>query len=396
MLSSSVPFAVSAAQPKVTWSENHLNLQLSPGGGDVRQVTFTSDHNLQNVTVESVPEIAGLVSVQPNTIATVFADQAQTVSLFFSIPAGTSFGLHEGTIHVRSGNQTIPQTLKVSIDVSQSVDLPSEIEPLSPAVISLSGVSEKDFNPSSSTIGLGISGSTFNTDPTTVEILINGIQVPADSVVITPTVITVPVNFFNDKNELSFFGFDAEGRIVHKAATLWAGNFTLTVSIKDENNQPASGALVTARLGDDKEVKATETSVNGSVLFHNLPNRTIVLEASASGNRIASVATNGGAFFEELKLKGFNAPSPIDNNDLSQGTAGWAIGTAPVQIIPHVEGTFVPLEDPTPLSAQSSSQQLSRAERAAQLAANPPGTSTTSPSPENLHFHLKREIKISC
>ena len=389
MLSSSVPFAVSAAQPKVTWSESHLNLQLSPGGGDVRQVTFTSDHNLQNVTVESVPEIAGLVSVQPNTIATVFADQAQTVSLFFSIPAGTSFGLHEGTIHVRSGNQTIPQTLKVSIDVSQSVDLPSEIEPLSPAVISLSGVSEKDFNPSSSTIGLGISGSTFNTDPTTVEILINGIQVPADSVVITPTVITVPVNFFNDKNELSFFGFDAEGRIVHKAATLWAGNFTLTVSIKDENNQPASGALVTARLGDDKEVKATETSVNGSVLFHNLPNRTIVLEASASGNRIASVATNGSAFFEELKLKGFNSPSPIDNNDLSQGTAGWAIGTAPVQIIPHVEGTFVPLEDPTPLSAQSSSQQLSRAERAAQLAANPPGTSTTSPSPENLPLSLE-------
>ena len=276
MLSSSIPFAVSAAQPKVTWSENHLNLQLSPGGGEVRQVTFTSDHNLQNVTVEPVAEIAGLVSVQPNTIATVFADQAQTVSLFFSIPAGTSFGLHEGTIHLRSGNQTIPQTLKVSIDVSQSVDLPSEIEPLSPAVISLSGVSDKDFNPSSSTIGLGISGSTFNTDPTTVEILINGNQVPADSVVITPTVITVPVNFFNDKNELSFFGFDAEGRIVHKAATLWAGNFTLTVSIKDENNQPASGALVTARLGDDKEVKATETSVNGSVLFHNLPNRTIV------------------------------------------------------------------------------------------------------------------------
>ena len=133
LFSSSVPFAVSAAQPKIKWSENHLSLQLSPGGGQVRQVTFTSDHNLQNVTIEPVPEIANLVSVQPNTIASVFADQAQTVSLFFSIPAGTSFGLHEGTIHVRIGSQTIPQTLKVSIDVVQSVDLPSELEPLSPA-----------------------------------------------------------------------------------------------------------------------------------------------------------------------------------------------------------------------------------------------------------------------
>ena len=389
MLSSSVPFAVSAAQPKIKWSENHLSLQLSPGGGQVKQLTFTSDHNLQNVTIEPVPEIANLVSVQPNTIASVFADQAQTVSLFFSIPAGTSFGLHEGTIHVRLGNQTIPQTLKVSIDVVQSVDLPAELEPLSPAVISLSGVSEKDFNPSSSNIGLGISGSTFTTDPTTVQIFLNGIQVPAASVQITPTLITFAADFFDDKNELSFFGFDAEGRIVHKAATLWAGSFTLNVSIKDENNQPASGALVTARLGDDKEVKATATSVSGSVSFQNLPNRTIVLEASASGNRIASVATTGSAFFEELKLKGFNAPSTIDNNDLSQGTAGWNIGTAPVQIIPHEEGTFIPLEDPTAqsssiqsLSAQSST--LLRAERAAQFAAN-----STSTSPEILPLALE-------
>ena len=389
MLSSSVPFAVSAAQPKIKWSENNLSLQLSPGGGQVKQLTFTSDHNLQNVTIEPVPEIANLVSVQPNTIASVFADQAQTVSLFFSIPAGTSFGLHEGTIHVRLGNQTIPQTLKVSIDVVQSVDLPAELEPLSPAVISLSGVSEKDFNPSSSNIGLGISGSTFTTDPTTVQIFLNGIQVPAASVQITPTLITFAADFFDDKNELSFFGFDAEGRIVHKAATLWAGSFTLNVSIKDENNQPASGALVTARLGDDKEVKATATSVSGSVSFQNLPNRTIVLEASASGNRIASVATTGSAFFEELKLKGFNAPSTIDNNDLSQGTAGWNIGTAPVLIIPHEEGTFIPLEDPTAqsssiqsLSAQSST--LSRAERAAQFAAN-----STSTSPEILPLALE-------
>ncbi len=380
MLSSSVPFAVSAAQPKVTWSENHLNLQLSPGGGEVRQVTFTSDHNLQNVTIEPVPEIAGLVSVQPNTIVSVFADQAQTVSLFFSIPAGTSFGLHEGTIHVRTGNQTIPQTLKVSIEVVQSVDLPADIEPLSPAVISLSGVSEKEFNPSSSNIGLGISGGTFNTDPTTVDVFLNGVQVSESSLQITPTLITFPAELFDDKTELSFFGFDAEGRIVHKAATLWAGSFSLTVSIKDENNLPANGALVTARLGDDKEVNATETSVNGSVLFENLPNRTIILEASASGNRIASVATTGSAFFEELKLKAFNAPSPIDNNDLSQGTAGWAIGTAPVQIIPHNEGTFVPLEEPgfASSSAQSNSEPESRAERAAQFAANSTASSAAS------------------
>ncbi len=379
MLTSSLPLAVSlaAAQPKITWSEKQLNLQLSPGSGEVRQVTFTTDHNLQNVTIEAVPEIAGLVSLQPTTIANVFADQAQSVSLFFSIPTGTSFGLHEGTIHVRTGSQTLPQTLKVSIDVSQSADLPVEIEPLSPAVVSLSGVSEKNFNPSSSTVQLGISGGTFNTDPSGVKIFLNGIQMPTSGIQITPTVISFSAQLFNGINQLSFFGFDAEGRIVHKAATLWAGSFSLFVSIKDENNQPFNGASVTARLGDDKEVKTTATSVNGVVSFKNLPDRTIILEASASGNRIASTATTGTAGFEELTLKGFNAPSDIDNNDLSQGTAGWEIGNAPVQIIPHDEGTFVPLETATAesssvqqLSSVSGTDSGSRAERAAQFAAS--------------------------
>jgi hypothetical protein len=387
MLSSSLPLVVSlaAAQPKITWSEKQLSLQLSPGSGEVRQVTFTSDHNLQDVTIEAVSEIADLVSVQPATIASVFADQSQSVSLFFSIPAGTSFGLHEGTIHVRTGSQTFPQTLKLSIDVAQSADLPAEIEPLSPAVVSLSGVSEPNFNPTSNTVQLGISGGTFNTDPANAKIFLNGVQVSTSGIQATSTVITFSAQLFNGINQLSFFGFDAEGRIVHKAATLWAGSFSLFVSIKDENNQPASGASVTARLGDDKEVKTTATSVNGGVTFANLPNRTIILEASASGNRIASVATTGNAGFEELKLKAFNAPSDIDNNDLSQGTAGWNIGTAPVQIIPHNEGTFVPLESASAesssvqqLSALSSTDSQSRKERAAEFAASSSGD--TGPS----------------
>ena len=379
MLSSSIPLAVSlaAAQPKVTWSEKQISLQLAPGSGQVRQVSFTSDHNLQDVTIEAVPEIANLVSVQPATITSVFADQAQSVSLFFSIPAGTSFGLHEGTIHVRTGSQTLPQTLKLSIDVAQSADLPAEIEPLSPAVVSLSGVSETNFNPTSNTVQLGISGGTFHADPANAKIFLNGTQVLTSAIQVTPTVITFPAQLFNGINQLSFFGFDAEGRIVHKAATLWAGSFSLFVSIKDENNLPANGALVTARLGDDKEVKTTATSVNGSVSFPNLPNRTIILEASASGNRIASVATTGNAGFEELRLKAFNAPSAIDNNDFSQGTAGWNIGTAPVQIIPHDEGTFVPLESGSAesssvqqLSAVSSTDSPTREELAAQFAAS--------------------------
>ena|SRR5687768_110523 len=355
------PMAVSfaEAQPKVIWSDKHISLQISPGTGQVRQVTFTSDHNLKNVTIEAVPQIANLVSVQPTTIASVFADQAQTVTLFFSIPSGTTSGLHEGTIHIRHGSLTIPQTLKVSINVTQ-IELPPDLsmpEPLSPAVVQLAGVSEKNFNPRNSSVQFQISDGTFNADPAAAKIFLNGVQVSASSIQVTATVITYSAALAEGINQVSFFGLDAEGRIVHKAATLWAGDLTLNVSVLDENNQPANGALVTARLGDDKEVKATATTTaNGSVSFGNLPNRTIVLEASASGNRIASVATTGGAGFEQLKLKGINAPSSIDNNDFSQGTDGWEIGDAPVVIIPHEEGEFVPLDGISPLEVMSTPQ----------------------------------------
>lgn len=354
------PVAVSfaEAQPKVIWSEKHISLQISPGTGQVRQVTFTSDHNLKNVMIEAVPQIANLVSVQPTTIASVFADQAQTVSLFFSIPSGTTLGLHEGTIHVRVGSLTIPQPLKVSIEVTQ-IDLPPDLtmpEPLSPAVVQLAGVSEKNFNPRNSSLQFQISDGTFSTDPAGVKIFLNGVQASVASIQVTADIITFSALLAEGINQVSFFGYDAEGRIVHKAATLWAGNLTLSVSVLDENNQAANGALVTARLGDDKEVKATATTVNGNVSFGNLPNRTIILEASASGNRIASVATTGGAGSEQLKLQGFNPPSQIDNNDFSQGPDGWEIGNAPVQIIAHEEGEFVPLDGISPLEVMSTPQ----------------------------------------
>ena len=84
MLSSTLPLTVSlaAAQPKITWSETHLSLQMSPGSGEVREVTFASDHNLQDVTIEAVPEIADLVSIQPTTIASIRRSSSNRLSLF--------------------------------------------------------------------------------------------------------------------------------------------------------------------------------------------------------------------------------------------------------------------------------------------------------------------------
>lgn len=369
--SSLFPWNVSraASQPKITWSENHIAVEISPGGSAIRRVSFTSDHNLQDVTIKAVPTLSDLISLQPNAIQSVFADQSQAVTLLISAPANAAPGLHEGTIHLLRGKQTIPQTLKVAIYVKTGdVEVPdadAAQDIVSPAAVSLSGASETAFNPRHVTLRFDVSGAALITDPNKVYVTVNSLSVPPADMQIAGNSVILPVSLDEGRNDVKLFASDQKTRMIYKATTLWAGDHTMHVAVYDENGLPSTGALVTARLGDDKEVKATATSSAGSAFFSNLPDWTVILEASADGNRIASAATNGGAGLAQLRLRSFNAPSSIDNNDFSLGTAGWDIGSAPVFIIPHDEGDFVPLEEPsasqaatiTPLTTVAAMQQ---------------------------------------
>jgi hypothetical protein len=387
-----------ASQPKITWSENHIAVEVSRGGSTVRRLTFTSDQNLQDVSIEPVPALSDLVSLQPNAIHTVFADQAQAVSLLVSAPADAATGHREGTIHLRSGSQTLPDTLKVEVDVKDGpVEVPdadAAQDIVSPATVSLSGASETAFNPRSVNLRFDVAGATLNTDPSTISVAVNDVLVPATSVQIGSSSVTVPVVLAEGSNDVELFASDTKTRMIYKEATLWAGGYTMQVAVYDENGQPSTGTLVTARLGDDKEVTATATSSSGSVFFNNLPNWTIILEASASSNRIASVATNGGAGFAQLRLRAFNAPSTIDNDDFSLGTAGWNIGTAPVFIIPHDEGTFVPLEEPsaaqTIQTAASTTQTSAATQPSGEMAVA--GTASPSISPSRAELHARAGV----
>lgn len=109
----------SSTQPKISWSTPSLDLILSPGESTSRNLTFSSDRDLTNVTLEAVPEIARFVTLQPTSFASIPAGHPQPVHLAFAIPTGTALGTYDGTIHVRVGNQTLPQTLKISVEVWQ-------------------------------------------------------------------------------------------------------------------------------------------------------------------------------------------------------------------------------------------------------------------------------------
>lgn len=338
--------SASSAQPKISWSEGTIEITIPAGTNSSRNIAFTPTRNLGAVTIEPVPSIAGLVSAQPNALPGVAAGQSQPVSLNFSIPANTTLKSYHGTIHLRSGNRTIPQPLKVTINVTEAQEPPDEDDGLpheeenemnSPGVVALGGVSETAFNPTSEIVHFEMTGATFSSDPEDAKLFHNSLPVDAGFVQVTPNAVSVSSVLVEGSNEIILVAKDTQGLTVYKEVIVWAGDQTLSGSILDENDQPASGTVITAQLGDDKNVQSVVAGSNGQFSFVNLPARTIILDAVDTGNRLASIATNGGQGFVQLKLSAFNQPSPIDNNDFSLGTDGWNIGNAPVQIIPHVE-----------------------------------------------------------
>jgi hypothetical protein len=103
------------ATPRISWSEPSTTVTLSPGQSLTKNLSITSNENLPGASIEAVPEIARFLAIQPTGIQSIAANLP--VSLAFSIPSQTPLGTYEGTVHVRANNATVPQTLKVKINV---------------------------------------------------------------------------------------------------------------------------------------------------------------------------------------------------------------------------------------------------------------------------------------
>jgi hypothetical protein len=109
--------APSSRQPKITWNPSQVQMVLSQGQSRTTTVTFSSDQALQDVIVEAVPEIAPWVTIDFQTFPKVPAGTPETLNLTFTAAPGASIGHYDGTIHLRYGTQTYPQTLKISLGI---------------------------------------------------------------------------------------------------------------------------------------------------------------------------------------------------------------------------------------------------------------------------------------
>jgi hypothetical protein len=376
-----------AGKPGVIWSENPVKSYIFPGGTSaaIKQVTFTSNKKLKSVALEVSPELDGLVSVQPAIIPEVSENIPQTITLSFSPADSVAPKTYTGTITIKEKvkckddnecsekGKVVPDPLPVTLTVLKSNFISSSRDFGTKGKVTISGVNPASFNPPLNTIRFDITGTTLRTD--TVSLDVNRSATASQNLQVTPSSVTATLSLAEGRNNLLLSAGDTDFGVVFSEPTLWVGSNTLNVSVLDETNQPLTGAVVTAKLGDDQAIQATATSINGSVTFPNLPNRTILLEAKASGNRIATLATTGRAGLVQLRLTALKPASSIDNNDFSQGTAGWDIGSAPVQIIPHNEGNFVPLQEKaaapqstTSTMATQSSSAFSKSERKVRFA----------------------------
>lgn len=109
-----------SSHPSISWSPPNITINLAPGETASRDVAFVSSMPLSDIAVEAVPEIAPFLTISPQAVSLVPIGQFENLHITFTIPSSRRLTLFTGTIHVRIGNATIPQTLKVTVTTGLS------------------------------------------------------------------------------------------------------------------------------------------------------------------------------------------------------------------------------------------------------------------------------------
>jgi hypothetical protein len=322
---------------------------------------FTNDPLVAGVTAVRAVHITELRT----RINTLRADNGLAPFVFTdaSLTGGAMRAIHLAELRTAIGQvfsqtgQTVPTftdaTLTPGVTVFRAVHINElraavitlESDGYSPGVVTLGNVSETLFNATSTAVRFDLAGAQFSVAADAVRVFRAGVRVNSSTVQVTASSVTVTSLLVSGRNELSLLAVDTLGRTIFFSATVWAGTAQLTGKVVDDAGLAIPGAAVTLRLGIDNRVQRSLTAGNdGTFAFANVPEWTVLLQA-ASNNRLATASVRGTIGFVELRARAIGAPSTINNNDFSQGTSGWDIGTAPVTIVPHAKSGPVSMAD---------------------------------------------------
>lgn len=222
--------------------------------------------------------------------------------------------------------------------------------------VTVPGVSTEGFNASTTPVRFAVKNTTLAADHAEATVRVNGVEVPAAALTVASDGVTMTSGLGDGRNDIEFTAYDSIGRNLYHNATIWAGDQSVRVLLVDGDSGLPFTAPTTVRLAltDDASVGQELATSTGEAVFTHVPLRTVLVRGTAGGNRFGTVGGYAGDGVITLRMLGFAAPSTVDNNDFSAGTAGWNIGTAAVSIAPHVEGVPAPLAGPANTKAKAS------------------------------------------
>lgn len=210
--------------------------------------------------------------------------------------------------------------------------------PLPEGALTITGSDPGTLHPVGSDVTFALDGSTFDTDPATSTVTVDGQPLTPDRVERTESRLTATDALRDGRNVVRLRAFDSAGRPLHHETTLWAGSRTLTVQVVDDAGQPFTAETeVTLQLADDPSVETVVTTTDGSAEFSNVPLTTVVASATSPGMVTGSSGGIGSAGTLTIPMTAVPAPNDVDNNDFSLGLEGWDVGTAPASVVPHTE-----------------------------------------------------------
>lgn len=208
--------------------------------------------------------------------------------------------------------------------------------------VALSGVLTDRFNPLSAPLVFTLPvDDSWNDDNAAVSLKINETVQPASKLSIAGNRLTASGVLVNGRNSIDLAATDTLGRPVSYTGSVWAGSNTIRVYVADFAGNLVTGD-VTVRITavDDQATWIEAHTTTGIVDFPNLAPTTLMYEALASGNRVGSIGGMGTDPYAIVYVRPFDAASTVNNNDFSQGGAGWNLGNAPVALLQHVEGDY--------------------------------------------------------
>jgi len=200
-----------------------------------------------------------------------------------------------------------------------------------------------NFHALNTALEFTLSSDSFLADITDATIVVNDISYFAPDISLANNILSLSGALKDGLNKVSVSALDSQGAQVEGEFRIWAGGNSLDVNLVDDKGAAINDGTISLALGDEKSATQTLPAVSGHAIFQNLPSSTVAITAITPDNRSGFLATTGNAGTATLVMIAFGVQSSVANNDISQGLAGWDVGSAKVSVVPHKEDLSAPL-----------------------------------------------------